>query len=230
MTMLALSAVAFLILHLVVSGSPIRGVIVGRIGEAAFLGLFSLLSAGGIVLLAATYGMARSDPANTVYWGITGATRHIQFVLQALALLLIVPGILTPNPTSVRQEGALNREDVVKGMLRITRHPFLWGVALLSAGHLIVNGDTASLMLFGTLLVIALCGTMSIDAKRRRALGDAWTPFAEATSNIPFAAILSGRQPLRLGEIGLVKIGAAVAVYLALVFAHPFLFGVAVTG
>ena len=52
MTMLVLAAVAFLALHLVVSGSPLRGVIVGRIGEAAFLGLFSLLSAGGIVLLA----------------------------------------------------------------------------------------------------------------------------------------------------------------------------------
>jgi hypothetical protein len=28
----------------------------------------------------------------------------------------------------VAQEGALDRPDVVKGMLRITRHPFLWGV------------------------------------------------------------------------------------------------------
>jgi uncharacterized membrane protein len=230
MTMLVLAAVAFLALHLVVSGSPLRGVIVGRIGEAAFLGLFSLLSAGGIVLLAATYGMARSSPENTVWWGVTDATRHAQFVLQVLALLLIVPGLLTANPTSVKQEGALNREDVVKGMLRITRHPFLWGVAVLSVGHLMVNGDAASLVLFGTLLFLALSGTVSIDAKRKAALGDGWTPFAQATSNVPFAAILTGRQPLRLGEIGLVKLGAAVAVYVALGFAHPYLFGVAVTG
>jgi uncharacterized membrane protein len=85
-------------------------------------------------------------------------------------------------------------------------------------------------VLFGTLLFLALSGTVSIDAKRKAALGDGWTPFAQATSNVPFAAILTGRQPLRLGEIGLVKLGAAVAVYVALVFAHPYLFGVAVTG
>lgn len=227
MTTLVLAAIAFLILHLVVSGSPLRGVIVGRIGEASFLGLFSLTSAGGIVWLAAAYGVARSSPDNAVWWGATDATRLTQFVLQALALLLIVPGLLTPNPTSVRQEGALDRADVVKGILRITRHPFLWGVAVLSAGHLMVNGDAASFTLFGTLLFLALRGTVSIDSKRKAALGDGWTPFAQATSNIPFAAIMAGRQPLRLGEIGLVKIGTAVAVYLALLFAHAYLFGVA---
>lgn len=226
MTMLVLAAVAFLALHLVVSGSPLRGRIVARIGEAAFLGLFSLLSAGGIVWLAAAYGLARSAPDNTVWWGVTDATRHIQFALQALAFLFIVAGQLSPNPTSLKQEGALSRDDVVKGMLRITRHPFLWGVALFSVGHLVVNGDAASITLFGMLLFLAISGTFSIDAKRRAALGDAWTPFAAATSNIPFAAILTGRQPLRLSEIELWKIAAAAAVYAALLFAHPFLFGV----
>jgi len=139
--------------------------------------------------------------------------------------MLIVPGLLTPNPTSVRQEGQLQKPDAVRGMLRVTRHPFLWGVALWAAGHLMVNGDLASLILFGSLLVLSVLGPGSIDAKRRRALGDAWNGFAAQTSSVPFAAIAAGRQSLKLGEIGWWRLGVAVMVWGALVFAHPFLFG-----
>ena len=76
------------------------------------------------------------------------------------------------------------------------------------------------------MLVLALFGTASIAAKRRRVLGDRWSGFAARTSNIPFAAILTGRQKLRLGEIGVIKPIIALAVYAALLFAHPYLFGV----
>jgi len=115
---------------------------------------------------------------------------------------------------------------VVKGILRVTRHPFLWGVAIWALGHLVVNGDRASLILFGSLLVLALSGTSSIDAKRKRALGEAWDGFAAQTSNVPFAAIVAGRQQLMLGEIGVWRILAAIAVYLALVLGHPWIAGV----
>ena len=104
----------------------------------------------------------------------TPVTKWIQLVITFIAFMLIVPGLLTPNPTSVRQEGQLEKPDAVRGMLRVTRHPFLWGVALWAAGHLMVNGDLASLILFGSLLVLAVLGTTSIDAKRRRALGATW--------------------------------------------------------
>src|SRR2546429_8678386 len=84
--------------------------------------------------------------------------------------------------------------DIARGMVRVTRHPFLWGVALWSLVHLIMNGDQASVILSGSLLLLALGGTVAIDAKRRRKFGDAWTQFAQTTSSVPFAAILSGRN------------------------------------
>ena len=46
------------------------------------------------------------------------------------------------------------------------------------------------------------------------------------TSNVPFAAILAGRNQLRLAEIGWVKIGVGLAVYVVVLLAHPYLFGV----
>jgi uncharacterized membrane protein len=110
----------------------------------------------------------------------------------------------------------------VRGIVRITRHPFLWGVALWALVHLIVNGDLASLVLFGSLLVLALGGTVSIDAKRRRHFGEQWTQFASVTSGVPFAAIAAGRNRLgpALVEMGVIKPLAAIVVYAAVFYLH----------
>jgi uncharacterized membrane protein len=99
-------------------------------------------------------------------------------------------------------------------------------VALWAAGHLMVKADLASLIFFGSLMGLAVFGTLSIDAKRRRALGDKWNAFAAQTSDIPFAAIAAGRQSLKIAEIGWWRLGVAVMAWGALVFAHPLLFGV----
>src|SRR5690349_11908934 len=226
MTSLIAAAAYFVLLHLLVSGTRVRDALTGRIGQGPYMGLFSLASIAGLAWLGIAFAQARGEPWNAAYWSLTPATRYIQIGLQLIAMLLIVSGLATPNPTSVRQEGALERPDVVKGMLRITRHPFLWGVAMWAVGHLLVNGDRASLILFGSLLLLALFGTASIDAKRRRALGPVYDTFTAQTSNVPFAAILSGRQRLSLGEIGWQRIVIAVAVWAVFAFAHPFLFGV----
>jgi uncharacterized membrane protein len=226
MTSLLAAATFFVLLHLLVSGTRVRDAITGKIGDGPYMGLFSLASVAGLAWLGLAFAGSRNADWNIAYWDITPLTWKIQVAVQALAFLFVVVGLTTSNPTSVRQERTLDRPDVIKGMLRITRHPFLWGVALWAAGHLLVNGDRASIVLFGGLLVLALFGTASIDAKRKRALGDTWTAFAAQTSNIPFGAILTGRQSLKIGEIGLWRIAVAIVVYGNLALAHPFLFGV----
>ena len=55
-------------------------------------------------------------------------------------------------------------------MLRITRHPFLWGMALWGAKHLLVNGERFAVMLFGALALMAIFGARSIDRKAQRAI------------------------------------------------------------
>lgn len=227
MSSLIAAAAFFVLLHLVVSGTRLRDTLTARLGEGPYTGAFSLASIVGLAWLGFAYAQGRGEAWNSAYWSLSSATRHVQIALQLVAMLLIVPGLTTPNPTSVRQEGALDRPDAVKGMLRITRHPFLWGVAIWALGHLLVNGDRASIVLFGAMFLLALFGTASIDAKRQRSLGDKWDAFAAQTSNVPFAAILAGRQKLRLGEIGAVRLLAAVAVWAALLFGHPYMFGVA---
>ena len=225
MVSLLAAAAFFVLLHLLVSGTRVRDALTGTIGEGPYMGAFTAASIAGLTWLGFAFAGARTAAWNVSYWDVTPVTRHLQLGLMLVAMLLIVPGLTTPNPTSVRQEGALDRPDLVKGMLRITRHPFLWGVALWGAGHLLVNGDRAGIVLFGSMLVLAIFGTTSIDGKRRRALGEKWNAFAAQTSNIPFAAILAGRQSLKLGEIGWWRIALAVAIYAALLLGHPHAFG-----
>jgi len=226
MTNLIAAAVAFVLLHLLVSGTRVRDAATGAVGQGAYMGLFSLASVAVLVWLGFGYAAARGGSADTVWWGATRATKEVQLVIQLIAFLFIVPGLSTPNPTSVGQQATLEKPDVARGVLRITRHPFLWGVAIWAAGHLLVGGDAASLVLFGSLLALALFGTASIDAKRKRALGETWTAFAARTSNIPFAAIAAGRQSLNIAEIGWWRLALAVAIYAAMILIHPYAFGV----
>jgi uncharacterized membrane protein len=218
--------VLFRSIHLVVAGTRLRDALVRAIGEGPYMGLFSLASVGGLVWLVFAFAQGRGEAWNIAYWGVTPGTRHVQIALQLIAMTLIVVGQTTPNPTSVKREAVLDRPDAVQGIVRITRHPFLWGIALWATGHLLVNGDRASIVLFGTMLLLAVFGTASIDAKRKRALGDKWDAFAAQTSNVPFGAVVSGRQPIKLGEIGWWRLALGVGIWAALLFAHPYAFGV----
>lgn len=222
------AALAFILLHLLVSGTRVRDALTGALGQGPYMGLFSLASLGLIVWMSMAYGGAQRSGDNAVYWGASPLTKEIQLGLMLVAFLFVVPGLTTSNPTSVRQESALDRPDVVKGMLRITRHPFLWGVAVWAAGHLMVNGDVASLILFGAMLALAVLGTVSIDAKRQRVLGATWDTFARQTSNVPFAAIAGGRQAFgvaQIVEIGWWRLLLAVAFWVGMIFLHPIAFG-----
>jgi uncharacterized membrane protein len=223
---LTAAALTFFALHRIVSGSHVRDRIVALIGKTTFRRGFALASLACLIWLWLGFLSARTSPWNELLFTPHAILIILQIPLQLMALLLIVAGVTTRNPT-IAGMGALARDcDIVRGALRISRHPFLWGVALFAAGHMLVVPNIAAWGFFGTLLVLALTGTLSIDAKRSRAHGDDWQAFAAATSNVPFQAIAAGRQRLKLGEIGWWRPVIAVTLYCLLVLAHPYLFGV----
>jgi uncharacterized membrane protein len=131
-----------------------------------------------------------------------------------LALVLIVGAFSVPNPTSAGAEKVLERTDAARGVLRITRHPFLWGVALWSGAHLLVSGHVAAILFFGSLCATALRGTGSIDDKRRHTNKVEFARYSEVTSNVPFAAVILGKNRLVWAELW---VPALIAVLLVLV-------------
>jgi uncharacterized membrane protein len=143
-----------------------------------------------------------------------------------VAFVLAVLGLTTPSPTAMGGEASLDAKEPARGILRITRHPFLSGVALWAAAHLIVNGEASALVLFGSLLVLALIGPGSIDRKRRRKFGERWDRFEAVTSRVPFVAILQGRNRFVASELPRGMLALSVVVYFVVLVMHPLLFGV----
>jgi uncharacterized membrane protein len=223
---LAAAAFAFFALHRIISGSRLRDRIVALIGETTFRRLFALASLACLTWLWLGFLSAHTSPWNVQLFTPHATFELLQIPIQLSAFLFIVAGITTRNPTIAGMAETISSPDIVRGMLRITRHPFLWGVALISAGHMLVCPGAAAWGFFGTLLVLALTGTVSIDAKRQRALGSDWKAFAAATSNVPFLAIVAGTQRVKLGEIGWWRPLIGVTLYAVLMVVHPYLFGV----
>ena len=207
----------FLLIHFGVSGTRLRDALTAKLGEGPYRGLFSLTSLVGIAWM--IYAYRRAPLIAT--WGLLPGLRTTAYVLVLIAFLFAVIGLMTPSPTQVGMESRLD-PGMARGMVRITRHPFLWGVALWALTHLVINGELASLILFGTLLVLAIGGTVAIDAKRRRKSPEPWQRFAQATSSVPFAAIARGGNRLApaLAEIGPWRIIVAVALYAAAFYLH----------
>jgi uncharacterized membrane protein len=123
------------------------------------------------------------------------------------------------------QEAALKASEPARGIVRVTRHPIMWAILLWAAVHILARGDLASLVFFGGFLAVAALGTVLMDARKAATLGADWQRFAAVTSNVPFAAIVGGRNRARFGEIGWKRVGVGLALYLVLLAAHPYLFG-----
>ncbi len=222
MNQLILAAFLFLAIHLFVSGTSLRDRLVAGIGEKGFQGVFSIASLLLLIWMIRAYASA---PMIAV-WGPNHWFRPIAMLTMIVAFELVVIGLTTPSPTAAGGEGQLDADEPATGILRVTRHPFLWGVLIWSATHLVVNGDAASIVFFGTFALLSISGPLSIDAKRRRRFGAKWRRFEDITSNVPFAAIVSGRNSLRLAEIGWWRPVAGFVAFTVLLLSHQWLFGV----
>ncbi|MDF1793629.1 MAG: NnrU family protein [Thalassobaculaceae bacterium] len=208
--------------HFVLASAPIRDRVVEAIGEEKFRGLYSLVMLGALVWLVLAF---REAPYLEV-WLPGPATKWVPNILMPIACVLLVSGITTRSPTSVGGEAVLAEPSAVKGILTVTRHPFLWGTGLWSIGHLAANGDLASVLLFGGMAVLSFAGMPALDAKIRRKVDSAWGPVAMTTSILPFLAIIQGRNRLDLGGISWWRPALGLLLWAVLYGAHPYYAGV----
>lgn len=228
MNSFAWALAAFVLIHVGVAATGVRGALVKAIGEGPYRALFSLVSLGLLAWMISAFGRMREnpfDPLNEELWAPADWLRWPAYALIVLGLLLAFAGLFTPGPTLAGYEKrGLASAEPARGVLRITRHPFLWGIALWAAGHLLVNGERFALMLFGALGLMVIFGARSIDRKGRARDPEAWKRFEDVTSNVPFVAIARGQNTLKLGEIGWRALVALALVALA-AWAHPMLIG-----
>jgi uncharacterized membrane protein len=215
MTSMSLAAAFWLGLHFIVAG-PLRSALVAELGERYFFGIFSLLSIAGLVWFVVAYRVAPFVPL----WPTIPALGWLVFALVFLGFLLLVLGSGPTNPTDTRGPRMIDSKLPVYGITRVTRHPRLCGVSLWATAHLLVNGQLAALLMFGSLLVTTVNGMVSIDRKRRRALGARWDEFEKQTSRLPFAAIVTGRTRFEVAEFRMWQVALAVALFAGVFWLH----------
>jgi uncharacterized membrane protein len=219
---LALAVAAFVGGHFILSSLPVRRGLLGIAGENGFRGLYSLFAIAMFIWMLYAYGAA----PYIELWPLTEGLRYVPIVVLPFTCLFAVVGVTTRTATGVGGEKLLDDPHPVRGIATITRHPFLWGVALWGLAHIIANGDAASLLLFGGLVVLALGGMAHIDYRRRETAGPGWGPVAMSTSAIPFLAAIQGRTKIDWAGIGLTRFLAGLALYVVFLAAHGSLFGV----
>ena len=207
---LVLATAVFLATHFVPS-TPLRPKLVGAIGYWPYIGVYSLVALLTIGWMIWAYIGAPREP-------LWGGVRWIAYLLMPLAFVLIACGYWR-NPTIVGFDGLLRSEDPARGIIRITRHPIMWGLMLWAAAHILARGDTKSLVFFGSFLLLAGLGTILMD-QRKKANPD-WPRFAAATSHIPFVAVAQGRNRIVWREIGWLRPVLGLAAFFAVLAFHP---------
>ena len=219
---LLLAALAFVGSHFALSWPQIRAALVERLGERGFLSLYTAVALGGFVWMMFAF---RAAP-RALLWDLGPWSWYVPIAVMPVALVLLVCGYSTPNPTAVGGDRMIAREEAPPGIFRVTRHPVMSAIALWSASHLPPNGDSANVILFGALLVLAVGGMIAIDHKKSLAMGAAWARFARHTSAWPMLAIWEGRVAADWTGIGIGRVGIAVGLYVALLVGHSWIIGV----
>lgn len=221
------AAAAFVAGHFILSSRGPRRALVGVLGEQQFLIVYSVIALATFVWMLAAYG----DAPYLAVWNPPPILHWVPLLTMPVACFLVVGGLTTRSLTAVgggSAEAAGGPRSAAPGIVSITRHPALWGFALWALAHLSVRGDAANMVLMLAIAILSFGGMVHIDQRREVSLGSAWGPTKMTTSLIPFAAILSGRTSLDWRGIGWYRPVAALALFVVLLYAHPWIAGVAV--
>lgn len=211
-TSIVLLWIAFTGTHLGLASVRVEPKLRAKLGDAAFLGLYSALALALFVPLVMIYFGNRH--AGPWLWTVEvgPALRVLLYLGMTLGLILAVGSLLRPSPASL----VPNAPAEVRGVYRVTRHPLVLGLALVWALHLVPNASSADIAFFGGFLLFSLAGAWHQDARKLHA-GDAkFREFHAATSFLPF-----GRGVAGLGDLPPLVVALGVLAALGVRWLHP---------
>jgi uncharacterized membrane protein len=133
LAVLVAGLIVFIGAYVFVTYRECRAELIARIGEGPYKGLFSLVSIIGLVLIGWGFADYRATSWIDV-WHPPAFMRYVTYVLMWPAIICIVAAYF---PGDIK---------------RRLKYPMLVGVKLWAFGHLLVNGDLGSIILFGSIL------------------------------------------------------------------------------
>lgn len=152
MGMLILGLVLFLGVHstrIVAEGW--RSTMMRRLGAGTWKGLYALVSLVGLGLVVWGFSVAREQPYQL--WAPPYFLRHVMWLLTMVAFILLAAAYVPRNAIKAR-----------------LHHPMVLAVIFWALGHLLVNGNVAHVVLFGSFLVWAALSFRAARARDRAAM------------------------------------------------------------
>lgn len=203
--------------HMGLSSLRVRERLVGRLGEGAFLGLYSVVAFLFFVPLVWTY--FANKHAGPLLWSIPigPVLRWLIYAGMLLASLLVVAGLVRPSPA-----GVVPGDPTPRGAQHLTRHPLFMGLGIFGLVHLIPNGNAADVAFFGGFPLFALLGSRHQDQRKLVSGPPGFAAFHRETPFLPFTGSATWQGMRELGPVVLL---GALGTTLVLRWFHTAWFG-----
>jgi uncharacterized membrane protein len=170
MTLLLLGIVIFLGMHLVRVVAPgLRASVIERQGKGAWMGIYTVISLVGLLLI--IYGFGEARAVTGMLYNPPVFLKHISLLLMLLAFICLAAGFLPAGRIAVA-----------------VKHPQVLSIKIWALAHLLANGETSSVLLFGSFLAWAVI--LRISLKRRERAGEKVLPVFRSTSNDLLAVVI----------------------------------------
>ena len=182
MILLIFGLIIFFAIHLVPALPDVKQNLIERFGKMGYRGLFSILALIGLALI--IWGKGAAEFID-LYEPPKGG-RHATMALVLISFILLASFKLN------------------SWIRKTLRHPMLLAIALWGLGHLLANGDLASVVLFGSFFAYAVTAIVLANAQKP-------APQFDVIPRHDVIAVIAG-----------------IAIYVVVLFAHPWLIGVPV--
>jgi uncharacterized membrane protein len=170
MAILVLGIIIFLGMHLVRVVAPgFRAGIIESRGKGTWMGLYTIVSLVGLCLIIYGFGQARGETG--MLYNPPIFLRHIALLLMLVAFIVLAAGFLPAGRIAVA-----------------VKHPQVLSIKIWALAHLLANGETSSVLLFGSFLAWAVI--LRISLKRRERAGEKVLPVFKSTRNDVLAVLI----------------------------------------
>lgn len=217
---IVLWTLAFAASHMGLSSMHVRPRLVARLGEPAYLGLYSVISFATFVPLVQAW--TAGIHTGPLLWNLRAVPGVLAggLVVSWVAFTLALAAVVQPSPASI---GPRVRTRAY-GLTRITRHPLFMNVGIWALAHVVLNGFLNDVLFFGGIFLVGLLGCIHQDARKRETERGTLDEFFAETSLLPFVAIATGRNKLVPSELPWLGIVAGGAISTILYVFHARIF------
>ncbi|ASP94831.1 NnrU family protein [Sinorhizobium meliloti] len=170
MAILVLGIIIFLGMHLVRVVAPgFRAGIIDSRGKGTWMGLYTIVSLVGLCLI--IYGFSQARGETGMLYDTPTFLRHIALLLMLVAFIVLAAGFLPAGRIAVA-----------------LKHPQVLSIKIWALAHLLANGETSSVLLFGSFLAWAVI--LRISLKRRERAGQKVLPVFKSARNDVLAVVI----------------------------------------